>query len=549
MKYGLISCTICIYISNITGDNDIHMQITSSSLYSIFIEWKQLGDFIILICIIFYLTFFTDMAANKENVPPTSPYPPQTSTPVKTPVKRLPRLPHTPVINSDLTKITSGEVCFICHDGIQHHLRRLGKNVDLPETSQILLSMESCFCVKLELGPEFYTMKICVACKNTLEKTNIFKEKLNSAIATLSRNVAAGDESLGCSVLAPTPKQDKTRIKRLVPTDCTPTSSKRDSKRSCPAESQRSLSFTQDHAYSASCMPQEEARSISRDSMEIYSTSLYERHLEERERTKILNLVGNPCTSELELAKTIYHSSFMQSLEALQIREMSHKMTRLCSEKSHPGPSILRTFGNPKDLQERDILSEAVVELRREQPFLCRLLTALADPPEGLEQKPNTHHIIGTVYGMIMYNRNRNLNALQKMNMAAAVRLHANNELLEILHRCGLCLASSYKLKYLDKLGRFNTAGLVRSLRRGQPGKVTLDNIDGMIKARQIRNGLGNSDFHYAASTYYPDRCGMDQLAGLSMVQPPIPDVIDTAIFFLTAEEESILKRNYGYQV
>ena len=88
--------------------------------------------------------------------------------------------------------------------------------------------------------------------------------------------------------------------------------------------------------------------------------------------------------------------------------------------------------------------------------------------------------------------------------------------------------------------------GLVHSLKKRIPGKITMDNIDGMLMANHIRLGSGNKHYHYAASTYYVDRCDVSHL---SMVQPQLPDVLSPDVLFLNNEEELDLKRNYGYQV
>ena len=487
------------------------------------------------------------MAENKENLPPPWHQDPLTSTPInRTPVKRLPTLKQTPISQDKQSQVTSGLVCFICGNAPQR-LRNVCGGTTLPETSTILLSLKKCFATDLKLGKEWYKMKICVTCINFIDKANSFKDRVVSAVATISPKDV--DHSLGCSVLlTPTNQSDSCRVKRLVPTDSTPTSSKRVGKKKCVGDSQRSLSFSseQSSSYGSSF---EEARSITEGSFEMYRSIMSEAPLDDDERRELFCLLGNQNTTVSDLAKSIFHSTLMTSLKAMMIREVNNTMTQLCSEKTSPGPSILRTHANPKDLQETDLLSEAVVELKTHQPFLCRLLTILCDPPGGTEQKKYTHHVIGTIYSMILYNRCRNVNALQKMNTAAAIRLHANNDLIEILHRCGIAMSESYKLCFLDNLGKFNTDGLMRSIQQGRPGKLTVDNIDGRTVAKEIRQGRGNIDYHYAASTYYPDRCLKEEIAHLSTLRPAIPEVINSRTFFLNAQEEAILKKNYGYQV
>ena len=88
--------------------------------------------------------------------------------------------------------------------------------------------------------------------------------------------------------------------------------------------------------------------------------------------------------------------------------------------------------------------------------------------------------------------------------------------------------------------------GVVSSIKQGKPGKITMDNIDGMIVANQLRLGINNRHYHYTASTYYPDRCVVTHL---SMARPRIPAIIDPTVFYLSEHEQRILKENYGYQV
>ena len=106
------------------------------------------------------------------------------------------------------------------------------------------------------------------------------------------------------------------------------------------------------------------------------------------------------------------------------------------------------------------------------------------------------------IYAMAMHNRNNQLNAAQKLNTAAAVRLHVNNDLLAILHKIGITLAASSKYAFLDQLECFNTDRLARSLQKRLPGKVTMDNVVGLLIANQVCMGSGNQHYHYAASTY-----------------------------------------------
>ena len=80
----------------------------------------------------------------------------------------------------------------------------------------------------------------------------------------------------------------------------------------------------------------------------------------------------------------------------------------------------------------------------------------------------------------------------------------ANNELLSLFHKLSINLSEGSKLHFLDELG-----GVVRSIRQGKPGKLTIHNVDGMLMASQMRLGSGTKHGYYTACTYYPDRVDM----------------------------------------
>lgn len=62
------------------------------------------------------------------------------------------------------------------------------------------------------------------------------------------------------------------------------------------------------------------------------------------------------------------------------------------------------------------------------------------------------------------------------------------------------------KLGLLDRFATSINDGIVASLRNGIKGKLTTDNIDGRLITDQMRVNKKNKDYHYTASTYYPDR-------------------------------------------
>jgi hypothetical protein len=177
-----------------------------------------------------------------------------------------------------------------------------------------------------------------------------------------------------------------------------------------------------------------------------------------------------------------------------------------------------------------------------------RIFQALACPLHADHQKAATaNSTIAMMYAMAMHRRNKDLCAMQKINTCIALRFHAGNDLLDILNRNSITLSADSKYAFLDKMGNFNTEGIVRSIQHGRGGKVTADNIDGMTIARDVRLTGGNKHYHYTATTYYPDRA--DLLDIEESATHRVPEVIPLDRFYLSKEEETKLKEMYGYMV
>ena len=264
-------------------------------------------------------------------------------------------------------------------------------------------------------------------------------------------------------------------------------------------------------------------------------------------RTALLSAIYS-ATSYSEIIEAVFRTAQLRkAVEGAILADVNSVVVHLCSKTLEPGPSVLRTMADTKSLQEEDVFSSAVLELKKNMPFVLDMLVTLCSPTcMTSAEKNDTLYTVAMIYGMVMYNRNPHLCALQKLNTAVAVRMHANNELLSLFHKSSITLSEGSKLHFLEQLGTFNMDGVVRSIQQGKPGKLTIDNVDGMLMASEIRLGSGNKHYHYTACTYYPDRVDVSQL---SMAQRPIQQIIDPSVFFLTAEEERTLKLSYGYQV
>lgn len=118
-------------------------------------------------------------------------------------------------------------------------------------------------------------------------------------------------------------------------------------------------------------------------------------------------------------------------------------------------------------------------------------------------------------------------------------------QLLEILNKVNVTLAASTKIPLLDVLGDHNTAGIIKAIKAGKRGKITLDNIDALITANQVRMGSGNKSIHFTHVTYYVDRMNNDDFRDYEL--PPQAPEFDTSVFFLNSSEAANMREMYRF--
>ena len=409
----------------------------------------------------------------------------------------------------------AGAICFVCGSSSKGNLVYIISNAAVPEASMVVSDFRECFGLNILGDENVVNRKICRYCKRKLAAAMQLKRAAMSGLDGSTQRSEPLVHSMGASPLISTIKSSP--VPHQVPTE---------------------------HQYHRQKNVSDAAGEMVRQSSQKTLSSLSDSSSSFKERESLIQSLQHD-TSYKQTAKLITGiPALVEAIEIELLGEIHEICDKLCSVNREPGPSVLRTLSQPASLMKDDILSESAVELNRCLPFAFKVLTALCTPLHT--EKPNTKHTIGMMYAMAMHNRNYQLSAAQKLNTAAAVRYHANNDLLSVFHKIGITMAEGSKLNLLDQLGDFNMDGLVHSLKKRIPGKITMDNIDGMLMANQIRLGSGNKHYHYAASTYYVDRCDVSHLP---MVQPQLPDVLSPDVLFLNNEEELNLKRNYGYQV
>ena len=468
----------------------------------------------------------------------------------------LPLCSLTPVLQRTPRKSASKDKCFVCLDSPSGQLRKVCSNVTLPEHSETLSSIRDCFGI-YTIPQSIWTFKICLRCKKLLNSSTELKSQIEAGLADKLDNKEndpprykrmAKDSS--------TPKKNPqkrrpshSKLSRTPVKDTNSPSKRKTKQTKCmlsfgesPSSSSLSTSCS-DHSYSQSDTSQELVKNASKLSA-LRHCNTKSASLPEEERQRVQLVLGSQSSSCKDIAKSILQNKNLKlAVETALLSEINVTCMHLCSTTFQPGPSVLRTLQLPNLLVREDILSKAVLELQNAAPFVYDIFRTVACSPDT--DRPNTDSVIGTMYGIAMHNRNKDLSAVQKINTAVALRYHASNDLLAISNKCGITLAPGTKYKFLDALGKFNLDGLVKSVRGGRPGKLTVDNIDGKIRANQIRKGEGDRHYHYTASTYYPDRVDTSHLS----MQVPIVPEIPLSKFYLSLPEETSLKQMYGYMV
>ena len=175
------------------------------------------------------------------------------------------------------------------------------------------------------------TTKYCLSCFSHLEKSTQFKDKLQSAFF-YKENV------------------DNSNILKR-PSLGTPTPQKLSQKRTRTNPKSKTQLFTTEHSYSVdqdvvvsqlSTILPEHSYNMRKTLQEQAQTAIEEKH-------KAL-LIKNQMENNSDLLDGLVHIS--GQLEVL-------------SSSTEPGPSVLKAYSNPKDFLDKDILSEAIIEMDR----------------------------------------------------------------------------------------------------------------------------------------------------------------------------------------
>lgn len=444
-----------------------------------------------------------------------------------------------------LKTILLDPLCFFCQKSPHGQLRNIITNLALPGYNKVLNTIKECFDVDLTTvkNISINQCKICITCKRHLDICMDFRNDLSSAISrtshsseharikrmahTQSPSSYTKENKENNQTLPSNPKKKK-RL-QFSNMDVIPVSTS-------PKEPFMSKKFTSDHCYGSLLTPLEMAKSNSLLSKQDF-------FLNKDKHSKEIGSSSCECCTAEDIFRNKNKLAEIQHLILLETELIADK---LCSLTISPGPSVLRTFQQPSLLKSEDILSKCLIEFHNCLPFVFKIFQTMSSSIfTDHEKASSANSTIATMYGMAMNRRNKDLCAVQKINTCVALRFHAGNDLLDIFNKSNMTLAASSKYGFLEEMGHFNNEGVIKSIREGKPGKLTVDNIDGMTLARDVRLTGGNKHYHYTASTYYPDRVDLSNLEHSKVV----PEEIHSNTFFLNGNEEMKLKEMYGYMV
>ncbi|XP_053405618.1 uncharacterized protein LOC123556242 isoform X2 [Mercenaria mercenaria] len=139
---------------------------------------------------------------------------------------------------------------------------------------------------------------------------------------------------------------------------------------------------------------------------------------------------------------------------------------------------------------------------------------------------------------------------LDKYDIIVASRVLLMMNLLHLLNTLGICIPEKSKLPMLEQIGQVNGKEVVNALKNGASLKITVDNIDGRIKAYQVRIGSGNRDFHYTHWSVIIDRLLPIDLPDLNQ-EPKVLTVNgpDPSKFYLNTEEHKALRDTFTWLI
>ncbi|XP_060599721.1 uncharacterized protein LOC132753283 isoform X2 [Ruditapes philippinarum] len=448
--------------------------------------------------------------------------------------------------------------CLTCNSQAQGHLRNLRnvamRNIMFKKYFEVL-DLE---CDLQELSNDKFV--ICEVCIKHLEKVFTMKNVLKENLAD---NTERKKRMIVHSVSPLVKKFVKNRLTPVKPRKSVKQLFKINTGKEYPLET---VSFkapaekivTSDHLYSTPVYNNSQAehtyaaKSLSNkspDNLNFYHSHkknvlcplLISKESEELLKQTVDNMSRGIISAEEMLEAIVNIPLVFEKLWQVILLKISVEMDQLCSLRQ---PSVLRS--KVTDIKPETFFQDILLEMHERCPRALDFLMFMACPVHL--KMPEESYIIQAMYAMAMYSRNCQLIAFQKCVAASCIRYNAGNGLLGLMHTMGLSIPERTKLTLLDELGKVNGKEVLAALNQGKTLKITVDNIDGRIKANQVRLESGNKDFHYTHWSVIIDRFNPRDLKHLSLEPKALPiGGCDPMTFFLSKEEHASLSVTPGW--
>ncbi|KAJ8299423.1 hypothetical protein KUTeg_023483 [Tegillarca granosa] len=201
---------------------------------------------------------------------------------------------------------------------------------------------------------------------------------------------------------------------------------------------------------------------------------------------------------------------------------------------------------------DNSFFADIYAEMSKRTPLFLDVITTCLDKDTSDNQKQRIIGAVVTVYSIILFTRNPEINAFQRMLTAVCIRgraedmnfgnkyycLHKNR-----LNRIGITLCARSKLRLLEEASQLNKIEIVNYLKNNPLMKITGDNLDVFIRTGNQAIDIRNKDLHLFASNAISTRIARPDMD--TTQQPIANEAISGADMFLKNTEFGRLESSY----
>ena len=210
----------------------------------------------------------------------------------------------------------------------------------------------------------------------------------------------------------------------------------------------------------------------------------------------------------------------------------------------HSKPSVLKekSYTSMVEFSWENVISE----MNERCPFFLDLLMTImhkkSDSPFPCSKLP----VIATIYGMVMYQRDRYQGLVVRIVTALMIRGCARKELYRQLSHCGICQSHSQKKILFDIFGSHFIQLISDKVKNGSSFHLCFDNLAWMVRASHLDDNNKNRDVHAITTSYVIDRVDFAKMDGRNLDEPKKKmDEITPEIFQLNHAEKNQMREDY----